>query len=225
MDIFGAYKKLLAIYGPQGWWPLLIKNGKSAEFKITYGVGFNKLKKYKNSFRDPHFEIAVGAILTQNTAWKNVAVAIGNLYRVHALTPQRILKMPSVKLQRLIRSAGYFRQKTKKLKIFSKWVLDNYQGDIRKLGQKNILKAREELLLVWGIGKETADSIILYALNKPIFVIDAYTKRFCSKYGIIYREYDEYRQFFESHLKREVEIFQEYHALLVASGKNKHQKI
>src|SRR3989339_806258 len=182
MDIFGVYKKLLKIYGSQGWWPLLINN------RMTYGVHYSRLEKYGNNFRDPYFEIAIGAILTQNTAWTNVVVAIENLYQTRALTPKKILEIPGAKLRKLIRPAGYFRQKTKKLKVFAKWILDNYQGDIRKLGQKDVLQAREELLSVWGIGKETADSIILYALNKPIFVIDAYTKRFCAKYGIIYEE-------------------------------------
>lgn len=218
-DIFAVYKKLLKIYGPQKWWPVLNR-------------------------RDPYFEIAVGAILTQSAAWKNVAKAINNLYSAKALTAQKIIKLGSRRLASLIRPAGYFRQKTKKLMIFSKWLIKNYGGDITHLKHYKLLTTRHQLLQLWGIGPETADSIILYALNKPIFVIDEYTRRLCKKFGVEFKTYDEYQKFFESSLfplsppkaGRQGErkgvcrpltttLFQEFHALIVASGKDKHRNL
>lgn len=207
MDVFKVYKRLYRIYGPQGWWPII---GNANE-----------------KFRDPHFEIAVGAILTQNTAWKNVAKAIYNLYQAKSLKPELILKLNTRKLQTLIRPAGYYKQKAKKLQIFCHWLVENYNGDLAKLKKYQIKTVRAKLLDLWGIGKETADSITLYALNKPIFVIDEYTRRLCHSFGKNFPEYDDYRHFFETNLKKHksAKLFQEYHALLVASGKKKHKQV
>lgn len=202
MRVRKVYEHLLKTYGPQGWWPVL--GSKSS---------------------DPRFEIAVGAILTQSAAWRNVEMAIKNLYKAKALTPKAIVKMPTARLRKLIKPAGYFNQKCKKLKIFAKWLMENCGGDIKKLGKWKIDKLRKELLTVWGIGKETADSIILYALGKPIFVVDAYTRRLCAKFGIKFKEYDEYRDFFEKALPKSAKLYNEYHALIVASGKDKHTRV
>lgn len=230
MDFFGIYKKLFKLYGPQGWWPLLIKNleykkENSQKIKVVYGISYNQLSKYYTKFRDPYFEIALGAILTQNTAWVNVTKALINLYSAHTLTPKQILKLDHFRLQKLIRPAGYFRQKAKKIKLFCQWLVDECDGDLLELKKYPTKKIREKLLAQWGIGRETADSIILYALNRPIFVIDTYTKRFCAECGIIYKNYDDYRILFESSLGRNTKIFQEYHAIFVASGKDNHKRI
>lgn len=201
MDVFSIYRRLFDFYGPQHWWPAHQKN------------------------QEPAFEIAVGAILTQNTAWKNVAKAINNLRQAKVLTPAKIISLKKSRLEKLIRPAGYFRQKTKKLKIFSKWLVKNYNGDLRKIFKKKIPDTRCELLNLWGIGPETADSILLYAGNKPIFVIDAYTRRLCAKFGKHFKTYDACQEFFTQALKKKktARLFNEFHALIVASGKDKHK--
>lgn len=198
MDLFKQY-------GRQYWWPVL---GNGAE-------------------HDKTFEICVGAILTQNTAWTNVEKALNRLLDANLMTLKAISECSVVKLRKCIQSAGYFRQKTKKLKIFSGWIIKKYDGNWKKFFAKPILEARQELLNLWGIGKETADSILLYAGNKSIFVIDVYTKRLCKKYGVEFKDYDDYRDFFEKGLSRipsgwsRVEFYNEFHALIVRFGKEK----
>lgn len=188
MNLLEIYKRLYEYFGPQHWWP------------VTQELGIKNQELRR-------FEICVGAILTQNTAWKNVEKAIANLHTAKALGANIILKMPENKLAALIRPAGYYNQKAKKLKIFSKWFL------------KNKTAKREKLLSLWGIGPETADSILLYAFGKPNFVVDAYTKRLCSCLGINFQTYDEYQHFFESQLPRNKKLYNEFHALIVAWGK------
>jgi endonuclease-3 related protein len=239
MNVLVIYSQLKKKYGPQGWWPLLITQNPDnkthrdwrMENCLVYGVPYAKLKKYRTEFRDPYFEIAVGSILTQNTAWKNVATAIINLYQAKALTPQKLLKLPTAKLQKLIRPAGYFRQKTKKLRLFAKWLVDNYDGEILRLKDCKIKRLRGELLERWGIGRETADSIILYALNKPVFVVDEYTRRLFRQYGVEFKDYDMYREFFEKaflkqgySIQKLTKIYQEYHGLIVRLGKESKTK-
>lgn len=231
MDVVKVYNELLKKYGRQGWWPVFMKcKIQNSECKIenglTYGLPYVKFKQYKEIFRDPYFEIAVGAILTQNTAWRNVAVAIQNLYDAKALTPERLLKLSIPRLEKLIRPAGYFRQKAKKLQLFAAWLVEKYDGDISQLKYCSLVTARCSLLEQWGIGNETADSILLYALNKQIFVIDEYTRRLCRQYGVEFKHYDEYRLFFESQLEKafsssreRTKVYQEYHGLIVAWGK------
>lgn len=216
MDIFGVYKQLLKSYGPQGWWPIFISTD------LAYGIKYNDLKKHKTKFRDPYFETAIGAILAQSTAWRNVAKAITNLYSAKALRPELILKLTDSELERLIRPAGYFKQKARKIKIFCRWLMDNYEGDLKKLKKFRVSKIREELLRLWGIGKETADSIILYSLNKPIFVIDEYSRRLCRQNDIIFKEYDEYQNLFQNgiKLKNLTPVYREFHALIVEWGKH-----
>jgi len=160
------------------------------------------------------FEVMVGAILTQNTNWRNVEKAIINLKEANTLDPQTILETPNIRLEMLVRSSGFYRQKAERLKSATHmWVeLQN-----KKMGT---IALRNRWLSVKGIGKETADSICLYAFNRPIFVIDAYTRRFCDHHKLFHaKEYDDYRLFFESNLPRSVPLYKEYHALIVEWGK------
>lgn len=195
-----VYGQLLRHFGPQGWWP-------------TQASAKRKAKSVKQ------FEVCVGAILTQNTAWGNVEKALRNLIAARALDPAVIVSMKEVRLARLIRPAGYFRQKAKKLKIFSRWVLDEFSGEFERMKRLPLSTLRAELLSLWGIGPETADSMLLYALGKPSFVIDAYTKRLCDCFGIVFKDYHEYQNFFTSYLPKSVKLYNEYHALIVAWGK------
>ncbi len=186
------YQKLYQAFGPQHWWP-----------------------------GDTPFEIAAGAILTQNTNWGNVEKAIQNLKKQSALSAGIIHKMPAKKLAELIRPAGYFNVKANRLKSFVNFFMNDYHGSIKRMKGEDTYALREKLLTINGIGSETADSILLYALKKPVFVIDAYTKRVLSRHGIMEHEksYDEFQQLFHSSLKKDVRLFNEYHALFVRAGK------
>jgi len=163
---------------------------------------------------DSPYEVMIGAILTQNTNWRNVEKAIANLREEGLLEPNAIIKTRNARLETLIRSSGFYRQKAERLKSATRmWVeLQN-----KKMGT---IALRNRWLSVKGIGKETADSICLYAFNRPIFVIDAYTRRFCDFHDLFCgKEYDDYRLFFESNLPRSVPLYKEYHALIVEWGK------
>ena len=190
--LYSIYRKLYRAFGPQHWWP-----------------------------GDTPFEIAVGAILTQNTNWTNVEKAIKNLKSNHALSAQALHNIPPGELAELIRPAGYFNVKTKRLKSFIAFLINKYNGSMKKMTHKGIVSLREELLSIHGIGPETADSIILYALDKPVFVIDAYTKRVLSRHGIMdYSDsYDAFQAHFHDSLKKDVRLFNEFHALFVRTGK------
>ena len=153
-SITEIYQTILKTYGKQNWWPA-----------------------------ETPFEVYVGAVLTQNTNWKNVEKAIENLKRENLITPEAILSCPEEKLQELIKPAGFFRQKARYLKNLCHFVEKN--GGIENLKRIEMESLRKELLKVKGIGKETADSILLYGLNKPSFVVDAYTKRLFSRLGIV----------------------------------------
>ena len=178
------YDSLLKHFGKQYWWPTLSRNKK--------------------------LEICVGAILTQNTAWKNVEKALRNLINENLLNLEALNKINQKKLESLIKSAGYYRQKAKKIKALIKFLITK-----KKPSRKN-------LLAIYGVGKETADSILLYAFNKPIFVVDAYTRRIFSRLGMLNENlsYDEIQEIFEANLPRDTELFKEYHALIVELGKN-----
>lgn len=186
------YQKLYQSFGPQYWWP-----------------------------GDTPFEIAIGAILTQNTNWGNVEKAINNLKNQDALSAKAINKMPVKKLSELIRPAGYFNIKAKRLKSFINFLMNKYNGSMKRMKNDDIYSLREKLLSINGIGPETADSILLYALEKPIFVIDAYTKRVLSRHGIMEHDelYEKFQEFFHTSLKKDVKLFNEYHALFVRAGK------
>jgi len=186
------YDRLVSTFGPQHWWS-----------------------------GNPPFEVAVGAILTQNTNWANVEKALLNLKREKALSAKILHRMPAPHLASLIRPAGYFNIKAKRLKNFVNFLIKDYQGSMKRMAKENLTIIRHKLLSVNGIGPETADSIILYALEKPVFVIDAYTKRILSRHTIsAYDEsYETYQKLFHDKLKKDVSLFNEYHALMVRLAK------
>jgi endonuclease-3 related protein len=186
------YKILHEAFGPQHWWP-----------------------------GETPFEIITGAILTQNTNWTNVEKAIANLKTAGCLKPDAIYRIDDKQLAGLIRPAGYYNIKAKRLKNFVKWLFDSYGGDLENLQSAYTDSLRDELLGIKGIGCETADSILLYALGMPVFVVDAYTARIALRHGLIEpgADYEQLRQLFESNLPQDVQLFNEYHALLVRTGK------
>jgi len=213
------YDLLYESFGKQGWWPLTIKGNKS-----KHHPGSPKTNNHK-------FEIIIGAILTQNTNWKNVEKALYNLSKNKLIDIKKINKIKKEKLASLIRPAGYYNQKAERLKIIASYTLNNYSGDInnffnyeslnnKKLIKKDVNGLRNELLSIKGIGPETADSIILYSAEKPIFVIDAYTKRIFERLGFKANDYDEWQGFFMDNLPKNTNLFKEYHSLLVELGKN-----
>lgn len=190
--VMELYKRLFARYGAQGWWP---------------GEG--------------RFEIIVGAILTQNTNWGNVEKAIANLKTAGCLTPEGLYALDTERLAELIRPAGYFNVKAQRLRHFLEWLFRRFDGDLEAAAELSTHGLREELLAIKGIGPETADSICLYAFDKPVFVVDAYTARILGRHGMIWPEagYEEIREYFEGGLERNVQMFNEFHALLVRLGK------
>lgn len=180
------------------------------------------------------FEVCIGAILTQNTAWKNVELAIKNLKKAKLLDAEKMHSAEESKIAELIKPSGYYNQKAKALKLFCKHLAEKYSFDLEKMFDRPISELREELLSLHGIGKETADSIILYAANKPIFVIDAYTKRITGRIagGITdrtkdkdfekdknFEDYDWLQNYFHENLKPNARIYNEMHALLVQHAK------
>ncbi len=168
------------------------------------------------------FEVIVGAILTQNTAWANVERAIANLKQARLLSVAGLEGVPVRRLAKVVRPSGYFRQKAKKLKAFLKFLRQEYGGSLRKMFRTPTEQLREKLLAVHGIGPETADSILLYAGGHAVFVVDAYTKRILQRHGWVDEKagYEEVRAPFEGSLPRDVQLWNEYHALLVNVGKN-----
>lgn len=191
-NLLNIYQILYKSFGPQHWWP-----------------------------GETPFEIIIGAILTQNTNWQNVEKAIDNLKQHNHLTPPAIKKIYINKLAQHIRSSGYFNIKARRLKEFIKFLYNNYNGNLTAMGKSNLALLREQLLEVKGIGPETADSILLYALNKPVFVIDAYTKRIFSRHKFFHEKsaYHEIQDFFMKNLPNKIQLFNEYHALIVRLGK------
>jgi endonuclease III related protein len=191
--IMQMYEALLARFGHRKWWP-----------------------------GDSPFEVCVGAVLTQNTSWKNVARAIDNLKEASALNPAEIYNLSQEELARLIRPSGYFNVKAARLKNFVAHLVERHHADLDSLFTAPTALLREELLSIKGIGKETADSIILYAAEKPIFVVDAYTRRVLHRHGLISEkeEYDAIQDMFHRNLPRDVPLFNDFHAQFVAVGHN-----
>ncbi len=187
------YEALLRAHGPQHWWP-----GRT------------------------RFEVIVGAILTQNTSWTNVQRAIRNLRREKLLSPAAIARVSPARLARLVRSSGYFRQKARKLKAFVRFLREAHQGSLTKMFRTPTAVLREQLLAVHGIGPETADSILLYAGKHPVFVVDAYTRRILERHHLSHakQSYEEIRAFFEQDLPLSAALFNEYHGLIVRTGKD-----
>ena len=201
MDLRREYAVLKRRFGAQHWWPV------------------DGPKGYEASC----LEMCAGAILTQNTSWQNVRKALDNLRTVKAFSFSKLLAMPRKRLAQLIRPSGYYNQKALKLQAFLTFVEAEYSGSFRSMFKEPTMALRAKLLAVHGIGKETADSMLLYAGKKPIFVIDAYTKRFLATKGVVFDDYDGYRAYFEKHLRRNVKLYQEYHALIVAWGKEQRR--
>ncbi len=186
------YDAMLQELGKSGWWP-----------------GHSPL------------EVMLGAILTQNTAWANVEKAIDNLKKAGMLDLEALFEASQEDLAELIRPAGYFRVKAGRIKALLAWIKDFAGGDLKSLKSHDTWALREELLGVKGVGPETADAILLYALERPSFVADEYTRRILSRHGMVPEEagYDELRDFFMDALPEEVPLFNEYHALIVRVGK------
>ena len=186
------YQLLFERFGPQHWWP-----------------------------GETQFEIITGAILTQNTNWANVEKAIANLKSAGCLTPEKLYHLDLSQLAELIRPAGYYNIKARRLKNFINRLFDNYAGNLTNLESVDTDKLRAELLAIKGIGHETADSILLYAFNRAVFVVDAYTARVAFRHGLIEpdSDYEQLRELFQSHLPSDTKLFNEYHALLVRVGK------
>ncbi len=204
------YSTLHSFFGPQGWWPVYSDSGPG------YHPGDFSYPRSEMQ----RVEIAFGAILTQQASWKNAEKALKSLINHGLLDMEKILESEREKIEELIRPSGYFRQKAERILGFSSYVLENH-GSLQRMFSQDIDALREELLSIKGIGKETADSIILYSAKKPIFVVDAYTYRIMERLGIIGRkDYDEVQELFHASLKRDLESYNEYHALLVELGKN-----
>ncbi len=187
----GIFDRLLRAHGPQQWWP-----GESV------------------------FEIMVGAVLTQNTAWRNVARAIDNLRRAEALHPAALLAVHPRRLATYLQPSGYFNVKAKRVRAMTRWLLD--AGGTAAITRWPTVRLRAALLAVHGIGPETADDILLYAFNRPVFVIDAYTRRIFSRLGLVSGQegYETLRAAFEAALPPDAAVYNEYHALIVAHGKD-----
>ncbi|MDP3764918.1 MAG: endonuclease III domain-containing protein [Nanoarchaeota archaeon] len=206
--IHTIYLKLLNNFHEQGWWP------------VTPEKSVKPIYHYKKPLSEKQkLEIIFGAILTQNTSWKNVEKAIINLNKNKLIDIKKIIKIENAELAEIIKSSGYHNQKAKKLKNFCEFLFKNYNGSLKKLFQNNIKKLREELLSINGIGPETADSIILYAAKKPVFVVDAYTKRIMNRIGYKEKTYEELQKLFMQNLPNSEKLFNECHALLVELGK------
>ena len=189
----GIYERLYDAYGPQHWWP-----GQTP------------------------FEVMVGAILTQNTNWGNVERAIANLKDADLMDPRRLAECRTSRLARLIRPSGYFNIKAKRLREFLTWLRSRIGDDgLESLRRVRTPRLRRELIAVRGIGPETADSILLYALGRRVFVVDAYTRRFLTRHGMISAKasYEDIRALFEENLPKSVRLYNEYHALIVRLGK------
>ena len=191
--LLSIYHQLMDCYGPQHWWPA----------------------------QEP-FEVIVGAILTQSAAWGNVERAIANLRAAKALSPEVLRHLSPPEVAALIHPSGYYNAKALKLKSFAYWLGENYDDNLNKLFANNTDHLRQQLLSIHGIGQETADSIILYAANKPIFVIDAYTRRIINRIGLTPNgnSYAAYQTLFTDNLPTNARLFNEYHALLVCLAKN-----
>ena len=192
-ELLRYYDTLSKALGPMHWWPA----------------------------KTP-FEVIVGAILTQSTSWGNVERAIENLRAARMLAPRAIRKVRTSRLAALIKPSGYFRQKAKKLKAFVRFLHNEHGGSLKRMFQSPTTELREELLSVHGIGPETADSILLYAGNHPVFVVDTYTHRIFGRHGMIGGKpsYEPVRALFEAALPRDPRLWNEFHALIVNAGKN-----
>lgn len=187
------YNRLYSEFGPQNWWPA-----------------------------DSSIEVIIGAILTQSTSWKNVEKAVQNMKKKGLMTPEALYKAEEQSLAEIIRPSGYYNMKAKKLKAFVNFLFNRFSGDLDEMFKTPTALLRKELLSIYGIGEETADSILLYAGNLPVFVVDAYTRRIFSRLGFFGEEttYAQIQRLFMDNLPPDPYLFNEYHALIVALGKD-----
>jgi len=186
------FDRLAAHFGPLHWWPA-----------------------------ESPFEVVIGAILTQNTAWRNVELAIGRLRSAGVLSPGGVAALPPGELEEHIRPAGFFRQKAERLQLFVRHLAAQHGGDLERMLSGPLVQVRTELLTLKGVGPETADSILLYAGGRPSFVVDAYTRRLFSRLGVLNGDegYEAIRSLFMDNLPVDVDLFNEYHALIVEECK------
>ena len=191
--LLDIYTRLLGRYGRQHWWPA-----------------------------DTRFEMMAGAILTQSASWSNVERAIDNLRLAEALSPQAVRKLPQDELAELVYPAGYYNSKAQKLKALADYLGKRFGDDLDAMARVGLESLRRELLAVHGIGEETADDILLYAMLQPVFVIDAFTRRLFARLGLTPEQgpYDVYQGYFMEHLPLDPELYGEYHALIVRHGKD-----
>lgn len=192
ISLYEIFRRLYARFGPQNWWP-----------------------------GETPFEVLIGAVLVQNTSWSNVEKAIRRIREAGLRSPQSLYALKDAELEELIRPAGYFRIKARRLKNVLRFCITRYGGSLERMFQTPLQKLREELLSINGVGPETADSILLYAGQMPTFVVDAYTHRIFSRHGWVDFEVDYHtlKDFFESRLEPDTKLYNEYHALLVKLGK------
>lgn len=191
--LLAVYERLKDFYGHQKWWP-----------------------------GETPFEVIIGAILTQNTAWANVEKAIDRLKKADVMTPRRMREVPLGKLAVLIRPSGYYNIKARRIKSFIRFLFKTFDGNLNNMFSTETGVLRDMLLGVSGIGPETADSILLYAGNKPVFVVDAYTRRIFGRLGLVHgpESYADIQRLFMKHLPEDVPLYNDYHAQIVALGKN-----
>ncbi|OGS19319.1 MAG: hypothetical protein A2219_07625 [Elusimicrobia bacterium RIFOXYA2_FULL_50_26] len=205
-----AYKKLLSHFGRQGWWPVTPDGALHPEY---FPVRYPQLSEKEL------FEICAGAILTQNTAWTNVEKALFNLHAAGVFLPADILSLTEQRLAELIRPSGYYNQKAARLRMFARHC--ETRGGVGALLSPALPAARSELLSLNGIGPETADSMLLYAGGRRIFVVDAYTLRLAARLGWdVEHKYDALQRYCMDLLPGSVKLYKEFHALIVALGKN-----
>src|SRR3989338_3633442 len=198
MQFLDVYKTFLENYGAQLWWPTTPEGEVNPQY-----TGGSKTNKQR-------LEVCLGAILTQNTSWKNVEKAIVNLNSERLVDLEKIQKIKKERLEELIRPSGFYKQKAERLKTFADFIFGKNFSEV----------TREDLLKLKGIGPETADSILLYACEKPEFVVDAYTKRIFGRFGLInLEEYQGVKEIFEKNLPKDVKLYQEFHALIVEHAK------
>lgn len=213
--IFKIYEKLYHIYGPQGWWPLM---GLGTENPDKTGAtrGYHPLDYDLPRTPEQKYEIILGTILTQNTAWTSAEKALENLKKLDVIHPEKLLLLDDEILKGAVRPAGFLNQKSVYLRNISQFFLS----------LKGKTPTRREILEVKGVGNETADSILLYAYSKPEFVVDAYTKRIFSNLGLVDEKisYMDLKKLFENNLPEDVPIYQEYHALIVEHAKRYYRK-
>ncbi|MCL6589750.1 MAG: endonuclease III domain-containing protein [Firmicutes bacterium] len=185
------YAKLFDHFGPQYWWPAKTR-----------------------------FEVMVGAVLTQAVAWRNVVKAVTNLEKAGLLSPLGLYHADPLLLMEYLKPTRYYKMKLKKLQAMVNFIVDEYQGDLDLMFKEELPELRKKLLGVYGLGPETVDSILLYAGSYPVFVVDEYTRRIFSRLGLVAGKisYEKLRQFFEKNLPESVELYNEFHALIVALG-------